>query len=149
MSGHVLVAVLPEEAVLYLAGVERVVAVSVLRKPMVRLVEAARAREGVWAALTDAVLYCPATERPGVRVTGGEVALFSSLGTLARAVGPGPWLASTGRDLLGGLPAGVGWTLDVGAPHAVSGVVPPRGGRRTGERRGNRVGWGGVEGGTA
>jgi hypothetical protein len=44
--------------------------------------------------------------------------MFSSLMTLARALGDTPWLSTTGKDLLDLLPDGFRLVLDPGTPHA-------------------------------
>lgn len=119
MSGHVLVWSVPYTTVFLIAGEPEPVAVAALLHPAVDLLEAARAgdRERLTAAFREAVLYCPAADVPGFLAVDGEIAVFSSLKALAHACGAGPWFASTGRDLLGLLPAGHAFVLDPGAPH--------------------------------
>lgn len=76
-------------------------------------------------------------DRPGVITSslpgkGRWVLAFSTPQRLAKQCGDGPWLSTTGADLLTQLPHGLGVLLDIGDDHGLSLLPRPDGPARFG-----------------
>jgi hypothetical protein len=121
LSGHLILACLPYEGHLYLAGSERLIPVSELLGPMLTLLEAAQDAnpDRLLEAFCAAIVYCvAAADIPGYLTQhDGSVAVFSSLNSLFHGFGESAWFAATGADLMETLPAGHQFVLDPGSPH--------------------------------